>query len=57
MENVNSASMDDDVEVRVVGDDIVQNEKCMGLTGALQENPVLPEPCPGLEVTPMQGVE
>ena len=35
MENMNSTSMDDDAEVRVDGDGIAQNVKCMGLVRAL----------------------
>ena len=35
MENTNSASMDGDAEVRVDGDDIAHNAKCMGLVRAL----------------------
>lgn len=35
MENMNSASMDGYTEVRVDGDGIVQNAKCIGLVGAL----------------------
>lgn len=35
MENMNSASMDDYIEVRVEGDGIAQNAKCIGLVGAL----------------------
>nr|CAN80440.1 hypothetical protein VITISV_013869 [Vitis vinifera] len=53
MENTNSTLMDDDAEVRVDDNGIVQNTKCMGLTRALQENPMLPEPSPGLEGTPV----
>ena len=53
MENTNSTLIDDDAEVRVDDNGIVQNTKCMGLTRALQENPMLPEPSPGLEGTPV----